>query len=575
MSFTETCLRVAQQFIQTVVVIDDQGFTEPPPAAVAMEAAYPDVRGFEAPASAIETNGEDYADRSQDVSSEDPDNIKHGLDGKGLTRRFAEMGINCAVYVPNPDGSDLGGTGQSNWLSGRLARRADIVVVDWLLDGRTSQQARDLIRHILAGDQEQGGRLRLLAVYTGEDGLKGHRQDLRLDLNAAGIQLKDDDTDSVVALSGAQLRVVFLHKDHDKLPVREHVVPESELPARLVEEFSRLAQGIMPSVALAAITAVRDGTHNILAKFNRSLDPALAAHRSMLDIPSDAEDYALGLISEELHMRLEGAQPDNFRPTAAVFNEWVDQLSAQGRTFNLTAKPESLVNSDVVKELLAHGTSQHATVAKGKNGTLSLGRDKVWRNLTFLFSGTFDDAACANLTFARMALLRREAFGLSSLPKGWRPTLTLGSIVALMPPGSGTNSEVSPHYFVCLQPLCDAAHLKKERAFPLLPLKIQAGTSDTFSLVVRVRNGQDLKLHPKNIPNQVRMVVFAPTNGAESVRGEPETDGFRFHDVDNRSFEWLGEMRSSAAQRIVQQFSSQFSRVGLDEFEWLRQSAGR
>lgn len=572
MNFTETCRRVAEQFIQTVVVIDDRGFAEPPRAAEASEAAEPEVRGYEAPASTIgETNGGDFADEPPDPSG-DPDPVKHDLDGKGLTRRFAAMGINCAVYVPDPGESCLDGAGcQADWTSGLLARRADIVVVDWLLDGRTSNQARDFIRHILKDDGEQGGRLRLIVVYTGADDLKAHRQDLQADLQRTGISLQEDNVGSVVALSGPQRRVVFLHKDHGALLARDYVVSEADLPTRLIWEFSRLTEGIMPCVALATITAVRDGTHTILAKFNPTLDPALAAHRGMLSRPSDSENYALGLVAEELHVRLDGTRPDSFRPSADVFDKWVDHLSAQNRQFNLTGKPGDVVAADRVKALLTMGAEQHEDIGKG-NGNSPVAKRKVWRHLTALFSSSLDEAELANLTFARMALLRREAFAVPALPKGWLPTLTLGAIIALLPHTSDDSGKAVLQYYVCLQPLCDAVRLREARPFPLLPLDIR---EKEFSLVVRVREGKDLRLQPRTNPYEVSMVVFAPTAGMDFVRGERKSDGFRFRDVDDRSFEWLGEMRPSAAQRIAQQLSSQFGRVGLDEFEWLRMNADR
>ena len=573
MSFTETCLQVAAQFIQTVVVIDDRGFAEPPDAVVSV-AAEPDDRGYKAPAPATgDTGGGAFADGSADPLV-DPDPVKHGLDGRGLTRRFAAMGISCTVYVPEPGESCLGGVDSpADWTSGLLARRADIVVVDWLLDGRTSNQARNFIKHILEDDRKQGGRLRLLAVYTGADDLKAHRRDLQADLQATGISLQEDNTETVVALSGPQLRVVFLHKDHEALPEPDYVVSEGDLPLRLIKEFARLTEGIMPCVALAAISAVRDGTHNILAKFNRTLDPALAAHRSILETPSDSEGYAFGLVFEELHMRLDGARLDSFRPNAAVFEQWVDHLAAQNQQFNLPGSPGKLVAPDQVKLLLVEGTSQHERVGKKDDGSTIVGRRKVWEHLTALFSTSPAEAELANLTFARMALLRREAFGVPDLPNGWLPTLTLGAVIALLPPTSEDNGASAPRYYLCLQPICDAVRLQKARPFPLLPLDIQ-NASEAFSLVVRVTGGKDLRLRPKTSPYEIRMVDFAPTAGMDSVRGERDAGGLRFHAVDGSSFEWLGEMRPSAAQRVAQQLSSQFGRVGLDEFEWLRKSAG-
>jgi hypothetical protein len=46
----------------------------------------------------------------------------------------------------------------------------------------------------------------------------------------------------------------------------------------------------------------------------------------------------------------------------------------------------------------------------------------------------------------------------------------------------------------------------------------------------------------------------------------------KFTSVDGIEFEWLCDLKSNHAQRIVNDFSAYLSRVGLDESEWLRRS---
>jgi hypothetical protein len=51
---------------------------------------------------------------------------------------------------------------------------------------------------------------------------------------------------------------------------------------------------------------------------------------------------------------------------------------------------------------------------------------------------------------------------------------------------------------------------------------------------------------------------------------DPNVADFFFLESQGKKFIWVGELKFAYAQRIINQFATQFSRVGLDEFEWLR-----
>lgn len=100
MTFRDSCREVAQRFIQTVVVVDDQAFAPPPgegaPAAMVVA---PSLRGFDPNSTSAQLCAEKEPtaeDRPSTVSA-------HWLDTRNLSRRFADMGIACSVYAPEPD----------------------------------------------------------------------------------------------------------------------------------------------------------------------------------------------------------------------------------------------------------------------------------------------------------------------------------------------------------------------------------------------------------------------------------------------------------------------------------------
>jgi len=81
--------------------------------------------------------------------------------------------------------------------------------------------------------------------------------------------------------------------------LKKYHVAEEALPQRLINEFAKLSDGILPNVAMASIAAIRNATHHILAKFHSGMDGPFLTHRALLTIPQEAVTYAENLIASE------------------------------------------------------------------------------------------------------------------------------------------------------------------------------------------------------------------------------------------------------------------------------------
>ena len=134
-----------------------------------------------------------------------------------------------------------------------------------------------------------------------------------------------------------------------------------------------------------------------------------------------------------------------------VMNEWVDDLVEKGHKFKLKPEHSQCIPATEIKSLLAEGAQgkRHETLGKQCDPKITEGKD-VKILLPNLFYAA-DQAESANLAFARMAELRREANGSASLPEGWKPKLALGSLV--MRQEAGTDED---KYLLCMQPVCEA-----------------------------------------------------------------------------------------------------------------------
>lgn len=59
--------------------------------------------------------------------------------------------------------------------------------------------------------------------------------------------------------------------------------------------------GLLPSVVLTALGAVRENVHRMLECFGRDLDPAFLVHRACLPQPPESEQHIVEQIASELH----------------------------------------------------------------------------------------------------------------------------------------------------------------------------------------------------------------------------------------------------------------------------------
>ena len=146
-----------------------------------------------------------------------------------------------------------------------------------------------------------------------------------------------------------------------------------------------------------------------------------------------------------------------------------------------------------------------------------------------------------------------------------RPYLTLGTILF-----SETDGE--SNYWLCLQPRCDSVRITGFRKFPMAPLQPKNGATEEFEIVVKHRESWKLlKISLK--PHELQMIEFV-ANDSESGRvlASEYDEGWQIASGTGQPFEWVAELKDEHAQRFVNGFTGEFSRVGVNQAEWVRRS---
>ena len=512
------CQKLAKRFLQSVVVVDDEARIGP--------TVLPNGEVNE-PSRASQTGS------CERVEQEKPYE-RHSLDAQALVNSFAAKGLVCGVVAPSGDES-------ASDIVVPAAKRADMVVLDWQLNRDDGQAALSMMKEIL---NEDAGRLRLIAVYTGEQDIRNIAFRIQNELKAWEFQRDHGD----VTLSYGHCRIEIYAKSGTRLDseLLKRSVEESEVADVLIDKFTEMTMGLLPSVALTSLAAIRENAHKILDKFNAELDPAFLAHRACLPSPEDSQQHMVNNLAGELRGIMDDAVATNDPSGIGAIRQWLTERKDSAAKWELA--PGKCLSFDQTVELLSEGLAK-------KNGPLSKNND--FKTLSWGFAGGNTEKEETDRQLSWMMNFRAVT-GIAA------PILHLGTILYI------EGGEQGDQFFLCMRPKCDSLRLNDVETFHLLPL--MEPIDGTTQLVIRTMRRPDEYKRLSVCTNASRwsLIKFASDQDRQCVVAKREQDDFYFYDCDDIRYLWLGELKADVAQGIIQRFASELARVAVNNSEWLR-----
>lgn len=533
-TFEQFSKTVAGDFLNSVLLVDDRARLAPQDVVEhPSELKTPGRQGkqAEAPAVAHATNG------------------THDLYAKPLIDSFAKAGMLCAVF--RPEDGELDNFKEK---LGPVTECSDVLILDWVMGiYRNGEAAVRIIKDLL----KTASRARLIVVYSGESDLLGIAARIRAEL-----RVPVDDGDPFTISTGSA-RICVYAKNGGTLPEvsRHRSVEQTQLPEVVVDEFFRLTGGLVSNVALKSLGALRNHTHQLLRKFDKSLDPAYVTHKTLL-LPEEAAHHLIPLVVSEIQAILEDAEVWEAASSMKVL-QWIKHQLEHGLKLPIT---ESLTQETYIQGLnylLKNGADEAAVknlfqlhkkfaIATLKSTDYKKAIRHLANALTEILS--IQERTSADQSLAVLMSVRSR-YG-SPAPK-----LGLGTIV-LETRGRHLN------YLLCVQPRCDSVRIRSARSFPFLPLDVK--TDGGFIVV----DGDKLiRLGIRDKPHEARMILFAPARASErEILARRRKNGrfFAATGVKKTSYRWIADLKPDHAQRVANDFAYKISRVGLTESEWLR-----
>jgi hypothetical protein len=594
-SFDEMCKEAVKRFIKTVAIIDD-------------EATFDDLRPFQedkdktktaiSPLTGLIKGNQDVDssatnEDSTDAGLQDDHDDLSQLDAKVVINAFADIGIACCIQRPEKEETPLD-------RAAKLAATVDVLVIDWALDNENISLPRDIIQKILEDDKNTGGRMRLIVVYTAQSYVDQMIKDLKEDADAVYDNGLDMDEKRFFIKSN-NLRIVILNKKTTLNPLKEaRIVPFDELPDYVISEYTKLVKGIIPGATLHGIAAMREKTHELLAILNSNLDGAYCLHRALLHEPSESVDFAMNLITSEIETVIQTDARARQIVEEEGLKSWLEDYALGNTTLpccdsSLSVKTveECIINGklsnknginsfkkDYSSNLVRAKTDAKQTLEdnNGKIITLDEAEEFIKQNKFESINGgqppnflrfvdvlysTPEGAINGCKELSHLQCTARDIGNRLYPDNSQSPTLQLGTILK-------KQNEGSCEWFLCLTPLCDCVRLKEESNF--LFLQLYPGTKSSADIIIKTLDGTFEPLIVKKEKIRTLTIPFKPTNGSERINANRLENEWLI-ESNGTNYQWVGELRYTKALAIVHYVAANTSRVGLDEFEWLRLQA--
>ena len=529
-------LDVVSRFLETVVVVDDQAFSgelksSPKVSVDRTTRSGRAVKGGLAPP-IIE-------DRSE-----------HDLDPKAIIDAFAKVGLICAILEPTVSSDE-----SENFIN--TARRADLVVLDWVIHRDQGNKTLSLVKSILEADKSPSYRLRTIAIYTGEKDLRNVAKRLRAQIEKVYPNHKVEELDRGFTFRcGPVHATVFAKGTVADLPAEyaDRRIEVADLPSRLQSEFARLTSGLISGVAIAALGALRNDTHRLLEAVGPNIDRAHLGQRIALSTPADAEVQAASLVIDEIESIIQDNEISKFANLETV-KKWLTSAANTQDKYGPVDGSHKAFSLAEVESMLEYGleSDKGLDAVSSSDNSRSYLRKDVKPKATRLFYDNDGDADNARSELASK-MWTRSLYGMSER------VLHLGTIVW---------SQATEKYLLCMQPLCDSVRLTESRPFPFLPLTITKD-SNVDIVIKDVITGQWVHLSSSRAPHRTMMLSFTPSERLLIEAKNVSKGKFVFKDDKRKIYIWIAELRQEFAQRFANELANQYARVGVDDPETFR-----
>ena len=532
-----------ENFLQTVVFVDDKIYASPPTGTVIEEKKGSAPKTRKAATKSAEKIKSGISVAALEESEEENPFSPHDIQAS-----FAKKRIVCSLHQPLK-GRSVGVESDTY----KLCASADIVIIDWDLYGDNGEKAKTLTEHLVVQSlEEDPHQLRLILIYTDTPNLFAIADKVSERLTAKiSDEIEYNDADKGLAFYTLNARVVVLGKPTNRLEeFKPFEVSEVELANRTVAEFCKLTNGMLQGGILMGLAAIRKQSRKILTKFHSGLDAAFLTHRALSLPDEEAFDHITPLLVAEIEAVLGDSLKSPLLPNS-ILKDWCDN-----REFGTCTQTK--INGVDIHDFA------YNFCCSGENVLKTPGLQSIPSKKQLQYVLCIDDTT-QNPPLPDVSLMSELAVLMSQRTQygSQRKFLKLGTMLR--------ECSGQERYLLCLQPVCDSVRLSGSK--PFLFCYMDKPDKKVTHIVPDGKKYCELSFNPCK---ENRAIIVFSANHKKMVAEKKDADTKHlFSDEEKNEYRWVAQLKPDHAQQAAEQFAREISRVGLTESEWLHRGAKR
>lgn len=451
---------------------------------------------------------------SEDTQSASPQ--ASSLNAIKLVKAFANKNIHCTPFL------------FTSTIPYDLIYKSDILILDWELP---SINCCDVVKKIIKRLKD---KTQSLFIYTNQ----------KEEVIARLSECKIDNINS----KNEEEKFLYFEENKDFPFLQVCVISKTEyseekLPTKIIDLFSSFTKGFLANQMLAIIAEIKSKSYNFVGLYN-NVDKALGTHYLNLlcskDICEQANINCLNYITDILASDIKDLLDNNQNKIELSFlSEYFSdsKFYADGQEYTTQAQ-QSLKSILIDHEVTEDNFNDISFAMRGKS------------NLKKILSISAQDDD--NKLLAYIDCVKKD-FDLKS-----RHKINYGSIL-----------KKDSNYYLCLEPKCDCERLKQDTSFLFIKLM---ENEQKFDFVIKDQNFIKTLIIPENMSASLSSITFSPCPTSKNIMTDIDS---KITTVDGKEYTWICQLKDVYVQKNIYKIFGNYSRVGFDQFEWLRKKSNR